>query len=104
MRNYPFFFQKAIIINGDGTDQELLREEGLPYVESFVPLTGIDEENILLTLHTRQVSKAKVITKINRINFKDVIAKLDLGSVFIQDILHQRQLLLMYVRDKLLLT
>ena len=72
---------KAIIINGDGTDQELLREEGLPYVESFVPLTGIDEENILLTLHTRQVSKAKVITKINRINFKDVIAKLDLGSV-----------------------
>jgi len=32
-------------------------------------------------LHTRQVSKAKVITKINRINFKDVIAKLDLGSV-----------------------
>ena len=42
---------------------------------------GIDEENILLTLHTRQVSKAKVITKINRINFKDVIAKLDLGSV-----------------------
>ena len=72
---------KAIIINGDGTDQELLKEEGLSYVESFVPLTGIDEENILLTLHTRQVSKAKVITKINRINFKDVIAKLDLGSV-----------------------
>ena len=67
---------KAIIINGDGTDQELLREEGLPYVESFVPLTGIDEENILLTLHTRQVSKAKVITKINRINFKDVIQSL----------------------------
>ena len=63
---------KAIIINGDGTDQELLKEEGLSYVESFVPL--VDEENILLTLHTRQVSKAKVITKINRINFKDVIA------------------------------
>lgn len=72
---------KAIIINGDGTDEELLNEEGLPYAESFVPLTGIDEENILLTLHAKNVSKAKVITKINRITFKDVINKLDLGSV-----------------------
>ena len=72
---------KAIIINGDGTDQELLKEEGIECVESFIALTGIDEENILLTLHARQVSQAKVITKINRITFKDVINHLDLGSV-----------------------
>ena len=72
---------QAIIINGDGTDEDLLHEEGLEYIESFVPLTGIDEENILLTLHARQVSNAKVITKINRINFKNVISGLDLGSV-----------------------
>ena len=72
---------KAVIINGDGTDEELLKEEGIEYAESFVALTGIDEENILLTLHARKVSKAKVITKVNRINFKDVIASLDLGSV-----------------------
>ncbi len=72
---------KAIIINGDGTDEDLLKEEGIEYVESFVPLTSIDEENILLTLFARQVSGAKVITKINRINFRDVINTLDLGSV-----------------------
>lgn len=72
---------QAVIINGDGTDQELLKEEGIEYAESFVPLTGIDEENILLTLYARQVSQAKVITKINHINFKDVISRLDLGSV-----------------------
>lgn len=72
---------KTNVINGDGTDQELLREEGLEYAESFVPLTGIDEENILLTLHAKQVSNAKVITKINRITFRDVISGLDLGSV-----------------------
>ena len=46
-----------------------------------MPLTGIDEENILLTLYARQVSNAKVITKINRITFKDVINGLDLDSV-----------------------
>lgn len=72
---------KATIINGDGTDEELLKEEGLNIVESFVPLTGIDEENILLTLYARRVSEAKVITKVNRINFKNVINSLDLGSV-----------------------
>ena len=72
---------KAIIINGDGTDEELLKEEGIHTVDSFVPLTGIDEENIMLTLFARQVSNTKVITKINHITFKDVINNLDLGSV-----------------------
>lgn len=72
---------EAIIINGDGTDEELLKEEGIQSIESFVPLTGIDEENVMLTLHAKQVSQAKVVTKINRISFKNVISNLDLGSV-----------------------
>lgn len=72
---------KAIIINGDGTDESLLKEAGIEYAESFVALTGMDEENVLLTLHARQVSNAKVITKINRLSFKEVISQLDLGSV-----------------------
>ena len=71
---------KAIIINGDGTSEELLHEEGIETASAFIPLTGIDEENIILTLYAKQVSKAKAITKINRINFRGVISKLDLGS------------------------
>ena len=72
---------KAVIINGDGTSEELLREEGIERAEAVVALTGIDEENILLTLFARRVSEAKPITKINRITFQDVINNLDLGSV-----------------------
>ena len=71
----------ARIVNGDGTSEALLREEGIEYAESFVALTGIDEENILLTIHARNVSNAKVITKINRITFRNAINTLDLGSV-----------------------
>lgn len=71
----------AIIIHGDGSDQDLLHEEDIEHVESFIPLTGIDEENILLTLYAKQKSHAKVITKINRINFKEVVSSLDLGSL-----------------------
>ena len=90
---------KAIIINGDGTNEELLKEEGIEYVESFVPLTGIDEENILLTLHAKQVSQAKVITKINRITFNDVVDGLDLGSVIYPKFITS-EAIIAYVRAK----
>ena len=72
---------KATIINADGTDSELLDEAGIKSTDSLVALTGIDEENIMLTLHAKQVSKAKVVTKINRITFTKVINNLNLGSV-----------------------
>ncbi len=59
---------KAIIIHGDGTDQELLVEEGVLHVDAFVSLTGIDEENIILSLFAGDATQAKVVTKINRDN------------------------------------
>lgn len=72
---------KALVIYGDGGDEELLKEEGIMKSEAFVPLTGLDEENILLTLFAKRISNAKVITKINRTTFIDVIENLDMGSV-----------------------
>lgn len=72
---------EALVICGDGSDEQLLREAGIETIESFVPLTGLDEENILLTLYAKRMSGLKTITKINRIAFNDVIEGLDLGSV-----------------------
>ncbi len=72
---------KAHIIHGDSTDKQLLQEEGLRDAEAFVCLTGLDEENIMLALYAEKVSKAKVITKIGRISFEEVIDELPLGSV-----------------------
>ncbi|MBO7426470.1 MAG: Trk system potassium transporter TrkA [Clostridiales bacterium] len=72
---------KAVILNGDGISQDFLKEAGIEDYDSVVPLTGIDEENIMLTLYAKQVSSAKVITKINRIGFTNVINNLNLGSV-----------------------
>lgn len=90
---------KAIIINGDGSEEELLKEEGIEGIESFIPLTGIDEENIMLTLHAKQVSQAKIITKINRINFSNVINSLDLGSVIYPKYITS-EAIIAYVRAK----
>ncbi|MEF2575208.1 MAG: Trk system potassium transporter TrkA, partial [Eisenbergiella sp.] len=50
----------ATIICGDGTDKQLLMEEGLPEAEAFVTLTGLDEENILLSLFAQANSHAKL--------------------------------------------
>ncbi|MBR6160023.1 MAG: Trk system potassium transporter TrkA [Lachnospiraceae bacterium] len=72
---------QAIIINGDGTDPKLLDEEGLSVVDAVGNFTGIDEENILLALYEKDCSKAKLITKINRITFEEVIAGLNIGSI-----------------------
>lgn len=72
---------KALIINGDGSDERLLMEEGISDIESFVPLTGMDEENIILTLYAHQTSNAKVVTKMDRDNFNNVLKQLNLGSV-----------------------
>lgn len=71
----------ATIINGDGTDKNLLLEEGLTRVESFVTLTNLDEENILLALFAKKNSNAKLVSKVNRIAFDDIIEGLDIGSV-----------------------
>lgn len=90
---------KAVIINGDGTDQEVLKEAGIEEAEAFVPLTGIDEENIMLTLHAKQVSNAKVITKLNRITFTNVIDHLDLGSVIYPKYITS-EAIIAYVRAK----
>ena len=72
---------KATIICGDGTDQKLLMQEGLEYVDGFAALTGLDEENILLSLYAKEASHAKVVSKVNRVNFNTVIDKLNLDSI-----------------------
>lgn len=72
---------EATIILGDATDQSVLAQEEYETADGFACLTGLDEENILLALHVNANSKAKTVTKINRISFQNVIDKLDLGSI-----------------------
>ena len=90
---------KAAIINGDGSQNRVLLEEGLEYTDSFVSLTNIDEENILLSLYAKSKSKAKVVTKINRISYDEVIANLDLDTtVYPKDI--TAEYIIRFVRAK----
>ena len=88
---------KAMIIHGDGTDEQLLLEEGIRQTEAFASLTGFDEENIMLSLYASSQSKAKLITKVNKIAFENVINSLNLGSL-IQPKMLTAEIILQYVR------
>lgn len=70
----------VVVVHGDATDRELLIEERIADAGAFVALTGMDEENILLSLFAKSKSQGKVVTKINRTDFDDVIKHLDLDS------------------------
>lgn len=73
--------ENTMIINGDGTDRTLLVEEGLSSAEAFVTLTNMDEENVFLALYAKDNSNAKLVTKVNRIAFDELISRMDLGSL-----------------------
>ncbi len=71
----------AMVICGDGTERDLLLEEGLAKAESVVSMMDFDEENIMLSLYAKSISKAKVITRIHRIAYDEIIENLNLGSI-----------------------
>ena len=74
-------FDNAIVINADPSDEDLLRAEGMATADAFVTLTGLDEENIILSLLAKKEGARKIITKINRAEYADVVKGLELDSI-----------------------
>ncbi len=89
----------ATIIHGDASDKNLLLEEGIETTDAFVSLTGFDEENILLSLYAKDMTSAKVITKIDRPIFRELISNLNLDSI-IDPLNLTTEVILQYARAK----
>jgi len=71
----------TLIINGDGTDEELLRSEDVNKMDAFVSITGKDEENLMSALLAKQHGALKVIPKINRSGYAEIVNKMGIESV-----------------------
>ena len=71
----------TMIIHGDGTDSELIASEGIFNVDAFVSLTGRDEENLLMALTAKHAGVAKVLAKMNRPNYMDLVRDTGLESI-----------------------
>ena len=78
------YLEKVVIINGDGSSRELLLEEGLKDIDAFISLTGIDEENILISLYASMQNVSKVVAKVNRNELISMADNLGLDSIISQ--------------------
>ncbi|MBQ8178714.1 MAG: Trk system potassium transporter TrkA, partial [Clostridia bacterium] len=72
---------EATILHGDGTDHEVLDEEGIDKCNAVVTLTGMDEENVIVSLYATRKKVAKVITKVDRPTIGQMVSHLGLDSV-----------------------
>ena len=69
------------VVCGDGTNQELLYEEGIRSMDAFIALTGTDEENILLSVFAQSIRVPTVITKVNSDELSRIAANLGLDCI-----------------------
>ncbi|MDD3539132.1 MAG: Trk system potassium transporter TrkA, partial [Atribacterota bacterium] len=72
---------QTLVINGDGTNIELLKEEGIETIDGFVAVTGYDEENLLVSLLAKHLGTKKVIAKISRTNYIPILEKIGINAV-----------------------
>ena len=90
---------EATILCGDGTDHEVLDEEGLAKCNACVSLTGMDEENVIVSLYAVSKKVAKVITKVDRPTIGQMVSHLGLDSVLSPRTVIANQIL-RFVREK----
>lgn len=64
--NLSEMLEDVTVIQGDGTDQDVLEEQCISNQDALVALTGIDEENIIVSMYAESKGVNKVITKVDR--------------------------------------
>ena len=73
--------KNVMIINGDGTDIDMLEEENLDDMDAFVTATGIDEQNLLLAVTAKQRGIEDVISKVSREDYLALIQNMGVDMV-----------------------
>lgn len=90
---------KVDVILGDGTDQDLLKEQGLSQVDAFVSLSNRDEENLMTALYASRIGVPKIIAKNSHMAYMDILNDLGLDSVISPQIITSSTIL-RYVRAR----
>ena len=72
---------KALIINGDGRDTQLLQEEGIKNTQAFVALTNNAETNILACLTAKRLGVRKTVAMVENVDYVSMAESLDIGTI-----------------------
>ena len=87
----------TLVINGDGRDLSLLKEEDIESFDAFVALTGNSETNILACLTAKQFGVKRTIAEVENMDYIPMAESLDIGSIINKKIIaasHIYQLIL----------
>ena len=68
------------VINGNGTQHDLLVEEGIEAMDAFVALTPIDEENMIVSMFANKMDVTKTITQIKNDDLYDMLGELGIEN------------------------
>lgn len=71
---------KALILNADATDLELLEMEGVEGVDGFVSYTGSDETNMLISLLAKSSGARKVISLVHRYQYMRLVSRVGIDA------------------------
>lgn len=71
----------ALVINGDGRDWELLREEGIHKMDAFVALTGNSEVNILSCILAKRMGIKKTVAEVENIDYFELAENFNIGTI-----------------------
>ena len=64
---------KAIVLEGDAADEQLLIEENIENTDVFIALTNDDEANILSSMLAKRLGARRVMSLINRPSYIDLV-------------------------------
>jgi trk system potassium uptake protein TrkA len=88
---------KAMLINGDGRDIALLKEEDIESYDAFVALSGNSETNILACLAAKNLGVKRTIAEVENNDYISMAESLDIGAIINKKIIaasHIYQLIL----------
>ena len=71
---------KVTVIQGNGTQHDLLIEEGIEAMDAFVALTNIDEENMIVSMFANKMNVKKTITQIKSDELYDMLGELGIKN------------------------
>ncbi|MGV8982357.1 NAD-binding protein [Clostridium sp.] len=86
-------YNNALIINSDGTEEEALRSENIQNMDSFVAVTGIDEQNLMSSLIAKKMGVKNIVTKISRTNYIDIVRELGIDCIITPKLITTNQIL-----------
>jgi len=95
--------EQVIVINGDGTDKNLLQEENVKDVDFMIAVTGNEESNVFISLLSKGLGAGRTITRLNKLGYIPLVSAIGIDTI-VSSRLSAVQAILQYIRRGKIIT